>query len=120
GRWAESCQYHSIVWWLMSFGMSTRTGTGRAVVDAWKASRTTVGMSFARWMSQLCFVTGIVMPVVSHSWKASEPMADSGTWPVTTTSGIESIMASHRGVTMLVAAGPLVTMATPGRPVAWA
>ena len=29
-------------------------------------------------------------------------------------------MASHSGVTMLVAAGPLVTMATPGRPVAWA
>src|SRR4026208_1829233 len=34
--------------------------------------------------------------------------------------GIESIMASQSGMTMLVAAGPLVTMATPGRPVAWA
>ena len=33
---------------------------------------------------------------------------------------LESSMASHSGVTMLVAAGPLVTMATPGRPVAWA
>ena len=27
-------------------------------------------------------VTGCVMPVVSHSWKASVPMADGGTWPV--------------------------------------
>ena len=34
--------------------------------------------------------------------------------------GIESMKASHNGVTMLVAAGPEVTMATPGRPVAWA
>ena len=28
--------------------------------------------------------------------------------------------ASHSGVTRFVAAGPLVTMATPGRPVTWA
>src|SRR5438093_1641632 len=37
-----------------------------------------------------------------------------------TTMGTESMYASHNGVTMLVAAGPLVTMATPGRPVACA
>jgi hypothetical protein len=60
------------------------------------------------------------MPVVSHSWNASVPIAASGTCPVMTTSGTESRYASHSGVTMLVAAGPLVTMATPGRPVAWA
>ena len=59
----------------------------------------------------------MVMPVVSHSWKASEPMADMATWPVTTTIGIESMKASHSGVTMFVAAGPLVTIATPGLPV---
>jgi hypothetical protein len=104
----------------MSFGMSTRTGPGRPVVATWNASRMTVGMSEALWISQLCLVTGIVIPVVSHSWKASVPIADSGTCPVTTTRGMESSMASHSGVTMLVAAGPLVTMATPGRPVAWA
>ena len=72
---------------------------------------------------QECDTTGITMPVTKHNWliqRASVPMADSGTWPVTTTRGIESSMASHSGVTMFVAAGPLVTMATPGRPVAWA
>ncbi len=52
----------------------------------------------------------MVMPVVSHSWKASVPMADVATWPVMATSGIESMKASHSGVTMLVAPGPLVTM----------
>ncbi len=42
-------------------------------------------------MSQLCFVTPIVMPVVSASWKASVPMAEVATWPVTHTRGIESM-----------------------------
>ena len=32
-------------------------------------------MSWASVTSQLCFVTGIVMPSVSHSWNASEPIA---------------------------------------------
>ncbi len=48
------------------------------------------------------------------------PITEYGTWPVITTIGMLSMYASHSGVTMLVAAGPLVTMATPGRPVAWA
>ena len=77
-------------------------------------------MSCASVMSQLCLVTGIVMPTVSHSWNASVPITAYGTWPVMTTSGIESMYASASGVTMFVAAGPLVTMATPGRPVACA
>jgi len=47
-------------------------------------------------------------------------MAVVGTWPVMATMGTESMKASHSGVTMLVAAGPEVTMATPGRPVTWA
>src|SRR5581483_11909207 len=42
------------------------------------------------------------------------------TCPVMTTMGMESMYASHSGVTMFVAAGPLVTIATPGLPVAWA
>ena len=37
-----------------------------------------------------------------------------------TTKGIESMYAFEIGVTMLVAPGPEVTIATPGRPVAWA
>jgi len=40
-----------------------------------------------------------------------------GTWPVSTTSGIESISASVMPVTALVAPGPEVTSTTPGLPV---
>jgi hypothetical protein len=57
----------------------------------WNASRTMRGMSWASITSQLCLVTDMVMPVVSHSWKASLPMADDGTCPVTTTMGTESM-----------------------------
>ena len=46
------------------------------------------------------------MPVMSHSWKASVPMRCERTWPVTQTSGVESIHASAIGVTRLVAPGP--------------
>ena len=54
------------------------------------------------------------MPTVSHSWKASVPIRCVGTWPVITTSGIESISASTMPVTALVAPGPEVTSTTPG------
>ena len=50
------------------------------------------------------------MPTVSHSWKASLPIAVVGTWPVMATIGIESMKASISGVTRFVAAGPDVTM----------
>ena len=75
----------------MSFGMSMRTGPGRPVVATWKASATTRGMSSTSVISQLCLVIPMVMPVMSLSWKASVPMAVVATWPVTTTSGIESM-----------------------------
>ncbi len=71
-------------------------------------------------MSSLCFVMPIVTPVMSHSWKASVPMAGVATWPEMTISGVESMYALASGVTMLVAPGPLVTMATPGLPVTMA
>ena len=77
-------------------------------------------MSCASLTRKLCFVTPMVIPVVSHSWNASVPIAANGTWPVITTKGIESKYASQSGVTMFVAAGPLVTIATPGLPVACA
>ena len=77
-------------------------------------------MSSGSMISSLCLVTGRVMPTVSHSWKASVPMAGRDTCPVMAIIGIESMYASHSGVTRLVAAGPDVTMATPGRPVTWA
>ena len=57
------------------------------------------------------------MPTVSHSWKASEPIRWVGTWPVMQTIGIESISASVRPVTALVAPGPEVTSTTPHLPV---
>jgi hypothetical protein len=71
--------------------MSTSTGPGRPVVAMWKASRMTRGMSWARVTSSLCLVTDRVMPTVSHSWKASVPMAAVGTCPVMQTIGIESM-----------------------------
>jgi hypothetical protein len=46
-----------------------------------------------------------------------EPISEVGTWPVMQTSGIESISASCRAVTTLVAPGPDVTSTTPGLPV---
>ena len=60
---------------------------------------------------------GSVMPVMSVSWKASEPMAARPTCPVMTTMGTESIMAVPMPVTRLVAPGPEVAHATPGLPV---
>ncbi len=75
----------------MSLGKSTSTGPGRPVVATWKASRITRGMSCASVMSQLCLVTGIVMPTVSASWNASVPMTRYGTWPVMQTNGTESM-----------------------------
>jgi hypothetical protein len=74
-----SGQYQSIGALATSFGRSTSTGPGRPVVATWNASRTTRGMSCASLINQLCFVTGIVMPTVSASWNASEPITAYGT-----------------------------------------
>jgi hypothetical protein len=65
-------------------------------------------------------VIGMVMPVTSASWKASDPMALVATCPVMARIGTESMCASASPVTRLVAAGPEVTMQTPTRPVACA
>jgi len=59
---------------------------------------------------------GRVMPVMSVSWKASEPMTEVGTWPVIQTMGEESIIAVAMPVTRLVAPGPEVAIATPTFP----
>src|SRR4026208_328422 len=53
---------------------------------------------------------------ISVSWKASEPMSPLPTWPVMQTIGDESIIAVAMPVTMLVAPGPEVAIATPTRP----
>ena len=63
-------------------------------------------------------VIGSVTPVTSVSWKASVPIAFEPTWPVMQTMGDESSMAVAMPVTMLVAPGPEVAMATPTLPLA--
>ena len=69
---------------------------------------------------KLCLTTGIVMPIVSASWKPSVPKSSVRTWPVMNTTGTESIIASWMGVTTFVAPGPEVARQTPTLPVAFA
>ncbi len=97
--------------------MSTTTGPGRPPVAIWNASCKVRDRSFTSFTSQLCLVQARVMPTVSASWNASVPIRCVATWPVSTTSGMESIKASVRPVTALVAPGPEVTSTTPGLPV---
>ena len=59
--------------------MSTRTGPGRPVAARWNASAMRCGISAASVTRKLCLVTGIVMPRMSASWKASVPIARLGT-----------------------------------------
>ena len=84
----------------------------------WNASWIVPDSLSVSFTSQFILVQGRVMPTVSASWNASEPIMKVGTCPVSTTSGIESISASTRPVTALVAPGPEVTRTTPGLPVA--
>ncbi len=74
-----------------SLAMSTSTGPGRPVSARWKACLIAAGMSSARLTRKLCLVTGIVMPRMSASWKASVPMNAELTWPVMATIGTESM-----------------------------
>ena len=53
-----------------------------------------------------CLTTGIVIPIVSASWKPSVPSSSVRTWPVMNTTGTESIIASQIGVIRFVAPGP--------------
>ena len=73
-----------------------------------------VARSFTSFTRKLCFTHGRVMPTVSHSWNASWPIACVGTWPVSTTIGIESMYAVAMPVTAFVTPGQEVTSATPG------
>ena len=63
-------------------------------------------------------MTGRVAPVISVSWKASEPSTLVGTWPVMHTMGLESIMAVAIPVIRFTAPGPEVAIATPTLPLA--
>ena len=61
---------------------------------------------------------GSVTPVTSDSWNASEPTSLLPTWPVMHTIGELSIIAVAMPVTMFVAPGPDVAIATPTLPLA--
>ena len=93
------------------------TGPGRPWVATWKAWWMVSASLAVSLTSQLCLVHGRVMPTVSASWKRVVADQKVATWPVRTTIGIESISASVRPVTALVAPGPEVTRTTPGLPV---
>ena len=58
----------------MSFGISTKTGPGLPVVATSNAKSIIFAKSFISLTNQLCFVHGLVIPVVSHSWNASVPI----------------------------------------------
>ncbi len=100
--------------------MSTTTGPGRPLRATWNASWIVRGISIGCWIMKLCLTIGIVMPIVSASWKPSVPSRCVCTWPVMNTTGTESIIASQIGVTRFVAPGPLVPIETPTCPVALA
>ena len=70
------------------------------------------------WKAAL--TTGRAIPTMSTSWNAWVPMTVVATWPVSASSGTESIMAVAMPVRRLVAPGPLVARQTPGNPVALA
>ena len=54
--------------------MSISTGPGRPERAMWNASLKIRGMSSTSDTSQECFTIGMVMPVMSASWKASVPI----------------------------------------------
>jgi len=101
----------------MSIGTETSTGPGRPVVAMWNASRIAFGRSCALITSSLCLVTDRVMPTVSHSWKASWPMACVGTWPVRSRTGSLQLSAVSIAAAALSMPGPGTTVKAEGRPV---
>ena len=81
-------------------------GPGRPVRRCGTPSSSSTARSFTSLTRKLCLTHGRVMPTVSHSWKASWPIACVGTWPVMITIGIESMYAVAMPVTALVTPGP--------------
>ena len=78
----------------------------------WNASWIARGISRGSWIRIECLTIGIVMPLISASWKPSVPISSVRTWPVRKTVGTLSITASAIGVTV-GRPGPDVASATP-------
>jgi len=81
----------------------------RAISNAVRTVDSSLSGSVTR---KMCLATEPMIEGTGASWNASVPMAPVATWPQMTTIGIESAMQSRIGVTVLVAPGPDVTMAT--------
>ena len=71
--------------------MSTRTGPVRPLPASWKAWRNDAAIWFGSRIMKLCFVMGIVIPMMSVSWKASRPQRSLLTCAVIATMGVESM-----------------------------
>ena len=100
-----------------SFVISTSTGPGLPVIAILNARRSVSANFVTSFTMKLCFVTGIVIPAISTSWKLSFPSNGTVTLPVMATIGTESIYAVAIPVTRFVAPGPLVAKQTPTLPV---
>ena len=88
GAFPAGVYSHRVFW--ISLGISTSTGPGLPDFAMVNASRR---VSASRRMSltmKLCLVMGMVMPVMSTSWKQSRPIRSQGTFPVIATMGTES------------------------------
>ncbi|MNT11042.1 hypothetical protein D3C71_1826710 [compost metagenome] len=57
----------------------------------WKAFFIVIARSRTSFTRKLCLTMGRVIPTVSHSWKASEPMAVVEVCPEITTMGMLSV-----------------------------
>ena len=93
------------------------TGPGRPSWATRNASRTVRARSLADMTRKVRLVHTEAMLQMSHSWKASVPMAARATCPVMATRGMLSALAPMMPVMRLVAPGPEVATQTPGLPV---
>ncbi len=91
GRRISGGHTNDVVSCSTSLGMSTSTGPGRPVPARWNASAITLGMSAGSVTRKLCLVMGMVMPQMSASWNASEPISVRVCCPVMATTGTESM-----------------------------
>ncbi len=96
-----------------SRGISISTGARLPVKAKKNAALTIFGISLTDLGWKLYLVMGVVMPIISASWNASDAICDVGTWPVIATTGEESKYAVAIPVTRLVAPGPEVAIQTP-------
>ena len=97
--------------------MSTTTGPGRPDLAISNALLNVSASFLTSLTMNPCLVIGIVIPLMSTSWKESLPSAGRLTLQVIATIGTLSIYAVAIPVTRLVDPGPDVAMQTPTLPV---